>query len=621
MRRAPPPTAKCSRARARTPRRPRRPARRWRAAGRSPPRVRSAPISRWNAGPCAPTSPMSPSTSHFGAGIAAEHVDRGAHRIGIRVVGVVDDAGAARGAQAASRPATGAKRVEARGSRRRAATPIASAAVAAASAFATLCRPGAARFTVASPAGVASSSVAARCARRRTARARRPDGRARTRRRPHPARSRAASRHTSTYASSALITAMPSTGSARISSACSAATSPTVRMNSWCSRCALLTTATVGCAIAASSAVSPRWFMPSSIAATRCCARRASSVSGRPIALLRLPRVASTFAAPKCARRIDASISLTVVLPLLPAMTITGIPNRPSPVRRQRAERRERIGDGDQVAGQRARRDPRRPRAATAPRSNAAATKSWPSKRSPASATKRSPGASARVSVVTRSKRTLAPTAWPGDGAGGGRGVHHPALHRASAAAATSASEKCARVAVRFLIILVALAGDEHDVARACAPDTAALIAFARSRSTVQRRLPASRMPRTISLAIAAGSSLRGLSLVTITRSARRDGDASHLRALARVAVAAATEHADELAACGHRRAQRGQHLLQRVRRMRVVDDDQRLLARRPAAASGPAAAPCAASASSASASGTSLASSTRETAQHVRAR
>jgi len=50
----------------------------------------------------------------------------------------------------------------------------------------------------------------------------------------------------------------PPAGKARIASACSSATSATLFMNSWCSRCALLTTAIVGLAIAASSAVSPR---------------------------------------------------------------------------------------------------------------------------------------------------------------------------------------------------------------------------------------------------------------------------------------------------------------------------------------------------------------------------
>ena len=61
----------------------------------------SAPTSRWNAGPWSPTSPMSPSTSQRGPGSAGQHVDRGAHRVGVGVVGVVDQ----RDARAAPRAA------------------------------------------------------------------------------------------------------------------------------------------------------------------------------------------------------------------------------------------------------------------------------------------------------------------------------------------------------------------------------------------------------------------------------------------------------------------------------------------------------------------------------------
>ena len=64
-------------------------------------------------------------------------------------------------------------------------------------------------------------------------------------------------------------------------------------MNSRCSRCALFTSATVGATIAASGAISPGWFMPISTTPARCQRvsswRRRSSVSGTPMALLRLP--------------------------------------------------------------------------------------------------------------------------------------------------------------------------------------------------------------------------------------------------------------------------------------------------------------------------------------------
>ena len=51
-------------------------------------------------------------------------------------------------------------------------------------------------------------------------------------------------------------------------------------------------------------------------------------------------------------------------------------------------------------------------------------------------------------------------------------------------------------------------------------------------------------------------------------------GDRRHLRTLAAITFAATAEHADQFA--GGMRAQRGQRLLQRVRRVRVVDHHQR---------------------------------------------
>ena len=75
-----------------------------------------------------------------------------------------------------------------------------------------------------------------------------------------------------------------------------------------------------------------------------------------------------------------------------------------------------------------------------------------------------------------------------------------------------------------------------------------------------------------ISSTIAWGSSLRGLSEVTITTSAPSAGDGAHERTLAVIAIAAAPEDADHAARRQlPRRAQGG---LQRVGRMRVVDDD-----------------------------------------------
>ena len=116
---------------------------------------------------------------------------------------------------------------------------------------------------------------------------------------------------------------MPSAASASIAAPFSRATASTVPMNSWCSRCALLTSATVGCATRASTAISPGWFMPSSTTATRCASASCSTVSGTPMWLFRLPCV-ECAASPCAARRMDAIICVTVVLPLLPVTAITG---------------------------------------------------------------------------------------------------------------------------------------------------------------------------------------------------------------------------------------------------------------------------------------------------------
>ncbi|MNJ61600.1 hypothetical protein D3C77_573970 [compost metagenome] len=63
---------------------------------------------------------------------------------------------------------------------------------------------------------------------------------------------------------------------------------------------------------------------PSSITAALCSGAISSRVSGAPRSLFRLPRVACTR--PRV-RRMLASISLTVVLPLEPVMATTGLSN------------------------------------------------------------------------------------------------------------------------------------------------------------------------------------------------------------------------------------------------------------------------------------------------------
>ena len=88
------------------------------------------------------------------------------------------------------------------------------------------------------------------------------------------------------------------------------------------------------------------------------------------------------------------------------------------------------------------------------------------------------------------------------------------------------------------------------------------------SRSTAAPARPAA-----ISAMIASGSSLRGLSEVTIATSARSAAARAHQRALAAVAVAAGAED-DDHAGPSRQLAGRAQHVLQRVGRVRVVDED-----------------------------------------------
>ncbi len=179
-------------------------------------------------------------------------------------------------------------------------------------------------------------------------------------------------------------------------------------MNSWCSRCALFTSATVGAAMAARRAISPGWFMPSSTTAARWEAVRRNSVSGTPISLFRLPCVARRACSPTAAARIDAIISLTVVLPLLPVTPMTG---RVNPVRQACAMRPSATSvSGTTIAGS---VQPAGSVDTTTAATSRAATwsrKSWASNDSPRNATNSAPASTLRLSVDTPPKATSAPT-------------------------------------------------------------------------------------------------------------------------------------------------------------------------------------------------------------------
>ena len=120
----------------------------------------------------------------------------------------------------------------------------------------------------------------------------------------------------------------------------------------------------------------------------------------------------------------------------------------------------------------------------------------------------------------------------------------------------------------------VTLAGDQQHVAGLRAPP--------RRRGSPRgdrrfRARSARGAPSMIAARIVAGFSLRGLSSVTMTRSACLAAIAPINGALALVAVAAGAEHDDELAF--DVRPQRLDGFLQRVRLVRVVDEHRRAVA------------------------------------------
>ena len=129
----------------------------------------------------------------------------------------------------------------------------------------------------------------------------------------------------------------------------------------------------------------------------------------------------------------------------------------------------------------RSRPRPRDQHAGRAPRASASATNACPSNRSPRIATNRSPGASVRESIddAVRSRVAGSPRDQPARrGVGDVRrrsatsGCHRattPAIRarrRASAARATSTSSNGSIAIADDLVLLVALAGDQHEVAR-----------------------------------------------------------------------------------------------------------------------------------------------------------
>src|SRR3954451_16202001 len=372
--------------------------------------------------------------------------------------------------------------------------------------------------------------------------------------------------------SSAGTPAVPPGWSAAVSCAFVAAIASMLPSNSRCTGPMLTITPTSGSAIAASSAIWPAPRIAISRTRTSVPGGAPRTVSGSPISVFRFCAVATTR---RCGASIPASRSFVEVLPVEPVMPITcarsarrhAVARRPSAESGSSAART--TPGGAEPAPFACREPTSTPHA---PASNACGANSEPSTLSPARPTNRSPRPTARESMTTRA----GPSA---RGAG--------AASRAPAACATRSGDqsRTQRLAgdgdvverdlasrLELLPLLVALAGDDHDVARL----------GDRDRSLDR----GAAVDLDVDAAPAALQDLGDDGLrVLIARVVGRDDhdvglvarDRAHERPLRAVAVAAGAEHDDQ--AAGGERARGAQHVVERVGRMRVVDEHRERLA------------------------------------------
>ena len=218
------------------------------------------------------------------------------------------------------------------------------------------------------------------------------------------------------------------------------------------------------------------------------------------------------------------------------------------------------------------------------------------SNRSPASATNRSPAATVRVSVLTRDERASAARRGAAatrarrrrGRASRTRGCSSAlALRRVAASRAISVSVIGGHELANDLALVERIASwcRESDRSRGPCPRAprhrpgAAMVERARDRvAPVLDALVRSRrcIPASMSSRIRSGSSVRGLSLVTIATSAPRSAMRAHLGPLAAVAVAAAAEDDDQPPR--RERTHGGERALERVGRVRVVAQHRRAL-------------------------------------------
>ncbi len=246
-------------------------------------------------------------------------------------------------------------------------------------------------------------------------------------------------------------------------------------------RCAsptLVHTRTSGSAIATSVLISPAWFMPSSITATSGLARSCISDSGRPMWLFRFPlffttrkRVASSSAIGFLRRRLARAAGDR------DHPRLRGHPHRVRQVL-QRPQRVVHLDDAARrVAPSRTRPHPASTIAPAAPRREHLGDELVAVEPRSLQRHEQVAGRSARLSVTTspiaqlglaRPQRAADRLRDPPEGQ---FELVHPArdfTRRASSASrATATSSNGQRPSADLLVLLVALAGDQHDVARA----------------------------------------------------------------------------------------------------------------------------------------------------------
>ncbi len=352
-------------------------------------------------------------------------------------------------------------------------------------------------------------------------------------------------------------------------------------MNSRCSRCALLTSTTPGAAIAARRAISPGWFMPSSITAAAWCGRTREQRQRHADVVVEVARGGEGgLAAPGAKDRRDHLRHRGLAVAAGHGDQRQG--EARAPCGREAAERDPRVGHldagqaglGEAALGERGGgaghpspvEEVVGVEALAAQRHEQVAGTDGAGVAVDARDRRRGGADQARAGQRPcdlgqrrhrRSGRQGAGRGAPAQGGRGDGGIGEGPLHAAD-----------------VLVVLVALAGDQDDVGRASAADG------------VIDRLGAVLEHVELVMADRADQDLRddevgGFEARVVAGDdgavGEPAGDRRHQRALGGVAVAAAAEHAPEpAAALLGERTQRSQGLLEGVGRVGVVDDDFR---------------------------------------------